>query len=530
MYQLLQQRLAAIDSGKLHEYLRESRTGLEKESLRVTPNSYLARTDHPKALGAALTHPWITTDYAETLMELIKPPQRNASDALDFLLNVETFVYQQLDNELLWTTSMPCIIGGDDDIEIAKYGSSNAGIMKHVYRKGLAERYGKIMQVIAGVHFNYSVSEDFWPIWYEAEAGETDLRTFRDARYMGQTRNIQRFGWLIIYLFGTSPAICKSFLDGKSPSDTMREFNPYTIYEPYGTSLRMGNIGYTNSKEHETGIHVCYDSVQSYTGSLRCAINTPFAKYENIGVKVDGEYRQLNANLLQIENEYYSTVRPKQILEGFEKPVDALSERGIRYVELRSVDVNAFHPAGLTRRQLAFLEVFMHFCLLQDSPLLSSQGKRNVDHNQYLVAHRGREPGLVLSRQDQSILLKDWAMELLENMLPVATMLDKVHGSEHHADAVRRQIELVEDPDQTPSARVLEEMRQNGNESFFDFAQRKSIEHREFFMQRQLSAELQREFEQMAVESLKKQDAIEAADTLDFDTFLARYFEGGLGS
>ncbi|CAA6818035.1 MAG: Glutamate--cysteine ligase (EC [uncultured Thiotrichaceae bacterium] len=535
MYQELQQCLHKIEADNLYEYLRESRTGLEKESLRVNPDGYISQTSHPAVLGSALTHPWITTDYAESLMELITPPQKRATDALDFLLNVETFVYQQLqDDELLWTTSMPCIIGGEDDIRIAEYGESNAGKMKHAYRQGLAWRYGKIMQVIAGVHFNYSVSEDFWPVWHAMEANTQNssnpqsLREFRDTRYMGQTRNIQRFGWLIIYLFGTSPAICKSFLDGKAPSETMKDFNQHTIYEPYGTSLRMGNIGYTNSKSHETGIHVCYDTVESYTRSLRCAISKPYADYEKIGVKVNGEYRQLNANILQIENEYYSTVRPKQVLQGFEQPVDALFDRGIRYVELRSVDVNAFHPAGMTNTQLSFLEVFMHFCLLKDSELLDADAKRRIDNNQYLVAHRGRDPQLRLDRRGESILLKEWAPELLENMLPVAAMLDKTHNDSRYTAAVQTQLQLAENPDLTPSAQALEDMANHGQEDFFSFAQRKSKEHRQFFMQRELSQELQKEFEAMATSSIAEQQRIEAADELDFDTFLARYFEGGL--
>ncbi len=528
MYDLLKQRLQTLETQQLSDYLRESRTGLEKESLRVNAQGYLAAGKHPETLGSTLTHPWITTDYAESLLELITPPQNRASAALDFLLNVETFVYQQLKDELLWTTSMPCIIGGEDDICIAEYGSSNAGQMKHIYRQGLAWRYGKMMQVIAGVHFNYSIAEEFWPVWHALEGEGESLRAFRDARYMGQIRNIQRLGWLIIYLFGTSPAICKSFLDGKPPSGTMRSFNHHTYYEPYGTSLRMGNIGYTNSKASETGINICYDSVDSYTRSLREAINRPSAQYEAMGVKVDGVYRQLNANILQIENEYYSTVRPKQVLRGFEKPVDALSARGIQYVELRSVDVNAFHPAGLTQGQLSFLEVFMHTCLLQASDPISSAAKQRLDQNQYLVAHRGRDPELKLHRRGEEILLKEWALELLEQMLSVAALLDQSHGSERYTASVAQQLELARNPELTPSARALEEMVAQGHEDFFTFAQRKSLEHRDFFMQRQLPAALQQEFETMARTSLAQQREIEAGDQLDFDRFLAQYFAGTL--
>ncbi len=535
MYSLLEQRLRTIDTKNLHASLRDAHTGLEKESLRVSPDGGLSQTQHPAVLGSPLTHPWITTDYAESLLEMITPPQERATDALDFLLNIETFVYQQLKDELLWTTSMPCILGNGDDIRIAEFGTSNAGQMKHIYRQGLAWRYGKNMQVIAGIHFNYSIAESFWPVWQQEEDRDNlSLRDFRDRQYMGLTRNLLRYGWLIIYLFGTSPAICKSFLGGRKSSGSLQEFNASTLYEPYGTSLRMGNIGYTNSKERDTGIRVCYDSVQSYTDSLRQAIHTHSPEYAAIGVKVDGVYRQLNDNILQIENEYYSTVRPKQVLQGFEKPVDALSQRGIRYVELRSVDINAYHPAGMTRKQLTFLEVFMHFCLLQESPLIGRDEREAINHNQALVAHRGRAPGLELQRFEgadaaaESMLLSDWASELLQQMQPVAALLDKIHEDETYSQALADQHELVKDPELTPSARMLAEMRANQDEGFFYFAQRKAEEHREYFLKRQLSDELQQQFARMATESLQKQQQIEIEDKIDIDTFLERYFSGNL--
>ncbi|MFZ1388771.1 MAG: glutamate--cysteine ligase [Thiolinea sp.] len=523
MYQQVEQRLAAIEQNQLQATLRESRTGLEKESLRVTPDSTLAQTDHPKVLGSALTHPWITTDYAESLIELITPPQARATETLDFLLDIETFVYQHLARELLWTTSMPCVLHGEDDIRIAEYGSSNAGLMKHVYRQGLAWRYGKTMQVIAGIHFNYSIAESFWEPWQQVEGHSGSLREFRDEQYMALTRNLLRYGWLVIYLFGTSPAICKSFLGGRKAPETMLELNEYTLYEPYGTSLRMGNIGYTNSKENESGVQVCYDSVQSYTNSLWKAIHQPSPEYAKIGVKVDGVYRQLNTNILQIENEYYSTVRPKQPLQRFEKPVHALQDRGIKYIELRSVDINAFHPAGLTHDQLRFLEVFMHFCLLQASPKIDANERQMINSNQMLVAHQGRKPQLMLQQPERDISLQTWGLELLGQMLKVADLLDAVHQETHYHQAVQQQIELVLNPELTPSAQMMAEMHEKGA-SFFSFAQSKSAKHRDFFLARKLSPERKAEFIQMAKESLEQQQIIEKSDKIGFDQFLHAYF------
>ena len=530
MYQRLEQRLRALDTQNLTPYLRGSATGLEKESLRVTPQSRLAHTPHPRVLGSALTHPWITTDYSEALLELITPPQPSSEDALDFLLSIEAFVYQQLHDELLWTTSMPCVLAGEDDIPIAEYGHSNAGRMKHIYRQGLAWRYGKTMQVIAGVHFNYSIAEDFWPIWQkELQETHKSARNFTNEQYMNITRNLLRYGWLILYLFGSSPAVCRSFLSGRTPPATMQEFDHHTLYEPFGTSLRMGNVGYNNRKEKDTGVNIGYNSLEEYIAGLSKAINTSWPPYEEIGIKVNNEYRQLNTNILQIENEYYSSVRPKQPLEGFEKPSLALSQRGIRYLELRSIDINAFHPAGLTRLQLAFLEVFMHFCLFQDSPPLSSSDMLQISQNQALVAHQGRKPGLLLGRSQESIDICVWAGELLNNMAGVAQLLDQSRGAKHnlYREALANQQELVCHQDLTPSARMLEEMREN-KESFFCFAHRKSLEHREYFLQQHIPAALQHTFEQMAKTSLEKQQVIEKADHMSLDQFLERYFAGTL--
>jgi glutamate--cysteine ligase len=525
VYRLLEQRLREIDTHRLHPYLRNARTGLEKESLRVNDSGRLSQRDHPTIFGSALTHPWITTDYAESLLELITPPQARAHHALDFLLNIETFVYQQLDNELLWTTSMPCVLAGEADIRIAEYGTSNAGRMKHVYRQGLAWRYGKAMQVIAGIHFNYSIDEAFWQPWQTLQGDTRELRQFRDDAYMGMVRNLQRYGWLIIYLFGTSPAICKSFLAGRAAPPGMETFNEHSLYEPFGTSLRMGNIGYTNSKENKTGVKVSYDSIDTYVASLRRAIATPCPHYADIGVNVAGEYRQLNANILQIENEYYSTVRPKQPLNRFEKPTDALEQRGIAYVELRSVDVNAFHPAGITRKQLAFLEIFMHFCLLQDSPAISDAEFNAINSNQMLTAHRGRDPQVMLDCQGKALPLREYANDLLQAMRPVAELLDTVHGEQSYSACLDKQLQLAAQPDSTPSARMLEEMQQN-HESFFDFAQRKSLEHRDYFLQRSLEPTIKQSFEDMARDSLQQQYTLEQAEQLPFAQFLEAYFSG----
>jgi glutamate--cysteine ligase len=502
--------------------MRDSAIGVEKECLRVSTGGSIAQTPHPQALGSALTHPYITTDYSEALIEFITPPFQQIREVLDFLRDVEQFVYQRLDNELLWSTSMPCVVAGETSIPIAGYGSSNAGQMKHVYRVGLGYRYGRVMQVIAGVHFNYSFPPEFWTVYGDLEGNRLPLQDFISESYMSLIRNLQRFGWLIPYLFGASPAICKSFL-GDSPT-TLQEFNENTYYEPYATSLRMGDIGYQNNKENEYGIKANYDSLASYIESLTRAINTPCKEYEKIGVLVDGEYRQLNANILQIENEYYSTIRPKQVLKGNEKPTLALKRRGISYVELRSLDVNAFDPLGINERQLHFLECFLLFCLLHESPTISADERRAIDENELRAAHRGRDPELKLIRGSRSIHLRSWAEELLEEMHSVCELLDQSSKGTPYCTALQAQLNKVKDPELTPSARMLNEMRDRG-EGFYHFAKRLSEIHQHFFRNLPLSEAREQYFTELSTKSIEDQRALEAADEISFDEYLKRYFE-----
>ena len=501
--------------------LAQGARGLEKESLRVTPDGGISQAPHPAAFGASLTHPYITTDYSEALTELITPPLPSSAAALDFLRQSQKFVYERLDNEILWATSMPCVLEGGENIPIASYGSSNAGQMKTVYRRGLGHRYGRTMQVIAGVHFNYSLPTAFWPVYQQLEQGRGELRAFIDASYLVLTRNLQRYGWLIPYLFGASPAICKSFLGGRPT--TLSEFDASTYYEPYATSLRLGDIGYTNTKEHGVGVKASYDSLGSYIDSLTQAIETPSPEWQRIGVKVNGRYEQLNANLLQIENEYYSTVRPKQPLEGLEKPVLALRRRGVRYIELRSLDVNAYQPLGVSMRQLDFLEAFMLFCLLQESPPISLQEQREIDQNLGGVAHRGRDPALCLLRNGEELSLRDWGLELCAAMQGLCELLDGGSDDRPYSESLRHQCQLLREPERTPSARMLTEMRSNG-EGFFRFAQRLSLQHCDYFAHLPAEPALQQLLVDEASASHARQAELEAQPQQSFDRFLADYF------
>jgi glutamate--cysteine ligase len=387
--------------------------------------------------------------------------------------------------------------------------------MKHLYRVGLGHRYGKVMQVIAGVHFNYSVPPALWPVMMALE-GHADERAARDAGYMGLIRNLQRWVWLVVYLFGVSPAVCKSFFAGKGTN--LPRFDETTLYEPFATSLRMGDIGYQNRREEGLGVKANYDDLPAYIASLTKAITTPASAWEEIGVKVDGEYRQLNANLLQIENEYYSTIRPKTPLEWLEKPVSGLARDGIRYVELRALDIDPYDPLGIDHDALLFLEVMMLACLLAPSPRISAEERGMIDYNLLTVAHQGRSPGIQLRTAEGGRPLRIWGLDLLAVMRPIAALLDG-EGSHAYQQALARQRDKLMEPELTPSARALREMRDNG-EGFYAWANRLSQQHRRTLREYSLSPGHRAELVALAEESHRRQREIEAADAEDFDSFL----------
>lgn len=526
-------RLEMVSDPAIRRLMTQGLVGLEKETLRVTPDGRVSLSPHPPALGSALTHPHITTDFSEALLELVTPALSDPRAVLDFLRDLHLFVYQHIGDERLWAGSMPCVIGGGTDIPLAEYGTSNAAQMKTAYRRGLGNRYGRVMQIIAGVHFNFSLPEAFWDCVHsefaaDRSADQTTVLGTRDTAYMGMVRNLQRLGWVVPYLFGASPAVCKSFVqDANADLDA---FDDKTLFYPFATSLRMGDIGYQNRQEEGTGLKANYDSLDAYTRSLTWAIRTPCPHYEPLGVKVNGRWEQLNDHVLQIENEYYSTVRPKQLTDWMEFPTLALRRRGIRYVELRSVDVNLFEPLGIELEQMRFLSLFMLYCLLMPSPTISPRERRWIDANEVLAAHRGREPGLMLQRADGQIALRDWGQQVLSAMEPLAALMDGQAGDQDGnqvggevSAALKAQQFKMAEPEATPSARVLAEMRASG-EGFAEFARRLTECHRDDFRRLELDPARAALFQRMAVESLDRQAQIEAGDDCDFDTFLARYF------
>jgi len=518
---VFERRLSALVNSGEPQILQGGRKGVEKESLRVSADGRVAQTPHPSALGSALTNEHITTDYSEALIELVTPPFAASWELLQYLTDLHQFVYRHLGAELLWATSMPGAIEGDQSIPIAQYGSSNVARMKSVYRRGLGLRYGRTMQAISGVHFNYSFPGRFWEAYAAITESRSAGQSLISAGYFNLLRNYRRHGWIILYLFGVSPVVCESFFGGRNPD--LPVLTPGTRYEPYATSLRMSDIGYRN--RNQAGLAVSVNSLEEYVRDLTRAISTPYAPYQALGLTdASGEYQQLNANVLQIENEYYSFIRPKRVAASGERPTKALQRAGVEYVEVRALDVSAFDPVGVNQNKLRFLEAFLALCLLKDSPPIDASEQEALDRNHLLTARRGREPGLELWRDGRSTALATWARELIDSMRGICEILDRGDATEPYAAALATQAAKIENVSLTPSARLLGELKSTG-ESFIDLALRMSAMHKAYFLDLYTpNPERLAELGAAAAESLRQQRALEARDKEPFESYLARYF------
>ena len=515
----LDKALSRVAAKGLEHTLAKLQRGIEKESLRVAPSGKMAQTPHPAALGSALTHGSITTDYSEALLEFVTPIHTSIDSLLKELTDIHHFTYQHMGNEKLWVNSMPCVVEGEELIPIARYGSSNVAKMKMAYRRGLGHRYGRLMQTIAGIHFNFSLGKEFWENYLDADTSDS-LLDQRSAAYFGLTRNFLRHSWLPCYLFGASPAVCKSFLRGRKHS--LPDHDPNSFYAPFATSLRLSDLGYSN--DAQAGIEVCYNSLDSYVEGLRQAIRTPHAEYQKIPRTIDGKFQQLNPNLLQIENEFYAVIRPKQVAQSGESPSRALIDRGVEYVEVRSLDLNPFDPVGISEDCIRFFDTLLVYCLLSDSPLLGREERDQTTENRQRAVMTGRQPDLELDLDGKAVPLRKAGIELIQQLEPVAALLDQAHGGDRYAASLAKQVRKLENPELTPSARILSEMEDN-DVGFYHFAMQQAAEHEEYFKNLKMDEGTLAQYQAEAKESLIEQQRIEDSDIESFEDFLDDYFQ-----
>ncbi len=507
------------------KHLQGMQRGIEKESLRMQANGYLSQTPHPHALGAALTHPHITTDYSEALMELITPPMAHPQQALDFLRDLHVSVQQNLpEGETLWPMSMPCMLdNNENNIPLAQYGSSNLGKFKTLYRHGLGVRYGRRMQTIAGIHYNISFPDQLFATWQQqtttpAELQQLSLQDYRSTRYFGLIRNFLRLSPLVVYLLGASPSVCACFLSGRQHH--LQPLVRGTMYLPDATALRMGKLGYQNSAQRQLGIH--YNSMQGYLAGIGKATHTAYADFTALGLDdLQGQPIQINDHVLQIENEYYSPIRPKQIPKDNETPAQALDKRGVAYIELRAVDINPYSDIGIDLSTACFLEVLALYSLLQDSPEIDASEQDNIDANLAKIVDHGRKSNVMINTLAGEQHFKTWARAQLEQMQAVAKVLDQSGPQPIYQQSLQVMGKRLEHVEQALSAQVLSDTVAAGGSWHFGhtLASKYAAQH----TAQQLSADTQQYFQHTVAQSLQAQQQLEQQSQPDFKSYLARY-------
>ncbi|MHA7878768.1 MAG: glutamate--cysteine ligase [Saccharospirillum sp.] len=493
--------------------------GIERETLRVDRQGRIAQTPHPKALGSALTHPSITTDYSEALLEFITGVHNTPAAALDELGLLHRYTAARLGDELLWPASMPAILPGETEIPIAQYGSSHIGRLKTVYRNGLWHRYGRTMQTIAGVHYNWSIPAHFWQAWADQCGWQGSLQAFINEEYFGLIRGFRRHSWLLLYLFGASPAVDKSFAQG-GRTGHLETLDDQTLYLPYATTLRMSKMGYSNAAQDN--LYVCFNSLQTYTETLAEAIHTSYAPYEALGVKVGDEYRQINANVLQIENEYYSDLRPKRVTHSGEKPLRALNDRGVEYIEVRCLDVDPYAPYGIDEDRMDFVDLFLFWCLVQDNDLVHRDECFKLRDNNQKVAAYGRDPSLTLDVRGEAVPLRDQGLKILDSMASIVQQTSLLPASaDHYLALLEQHRQALLNPDLTLSARMLADIKAQGGFTTAELAQ--AHRHTTALAERGEERDRIKGLDRIAEQSLNEQNDMERQSLGDFDAFLAEY-------
>jgi len=513
---LLAQRLERIQHAA--PILAHSLRGIEREGLRVTAQGELSAKPHPQALGSALTHPHVTTDYSEALLELITGTHKSVDSLMKEVDWVHRLVASELQDEVLWTHSMPALLPTEAQIPIAWYGTSNTGMLKHVYRRGLAVRYGKPMQCIAGLHYNFSFDDALWSLL--DLPGDTP-KDRQSAGYIGLVRNFVRYNWLLMYLFGASPAVSKHFVGDQATR--LQQLDDDTLYLPWATSLRMSDFGYQNKAQ--SSLKLCYNDLPTFLKRLYGAVTTPWPAYEQIGTQRDGQWVQLNCNLLQIENEFYSTIRPKRTTSRGERPITALAQRGVQYVEVRCLDIDPFEPSGLSAGTAHFLDAFLLFCAIEHSPWFEEDGFCHESARNFArVVRQGREPDLALERSGTPVGLTEWANELLDRIASCASLLAEQTADDGYLNAVAKQRAKLENPALTPSARVLQAL-QSERLSFQRLGLEWSKQHTEHFKQIGLSAAEQQVAQRLRESSLLAQRELEADTSVSFEDYVRRFHD-----
>ena len=505
-----------VFNSDVKDILADGRFGIEKESLRVS-QSKISRRKHPESMGSPLCHRCITTDFSEALLELITPPLIDKNVGLTFLDNMHHFVSYKIDDEIIWPFSMPPYVQSESEIPIASYGSSNLALFKTAYRNGLSHRYGRTMQAIAGIHFNYSLPEQIWKSSLFTKE-KVDSKKLRANIYFRTLRNLHRINWLLLYLFGASPIVSKNFLNNKQTG--FRKLDSHSYYLPYATSLRMSDLGYQNV--HQSKLAISLNSLEEYAFNLKLATETKCEDYQKIFQEAKENYPQINSNILQIEDEYYAVARPKSSSDSNQRLTTKLNDTGVDYIELRSLDVNPFQRIGIDLDTVHFLEMFLLYCTLKSSPPINNNAIEESRENDLLVATKGRESGLSLSKKRTKISLQNWANQILDEMMPIAELLD--YKTNTFTGVIAKTRSHIIDPEQTLSGMLLNKVLTE-KMSFHELGRTIGKDYKNHYINIETAKNSEWSLlEQESVDSIKRQVELEQTNEQSFEGFIKEYF------
>ncbi len=485
--------------------------GLERETIRTTREGFLSLEPHPRSLGSAFRHPLIKTDFSEAQLEYATKPSYRIESVLRSLEQLHNYTVRKLaSNEFLWPFSMPPRLPeNEDEIPLALYGNSPDAIKKTIYRRGLGFRYGRKMQTISGVHINISFSKFFLNWASKIRYNQPLSYDTQNQLYLDTIRNFNRYSFLLIYLFGSSPSADRSFC---RPYSRLKPWKSDTYLNETATSIRLSELGYTSTVQNS--LNLSFNAMDEYLDGMSYAISTiypPYSKYNNPEMLSDNpddfsRWNQLNDCYLQIENEYYSLIRPKQIADPNERPIEALRKRGIRYLEVRCIDSDPFSSSGVSMDMIAFSQLFLLYCLLKESPSMSREEKKDWESNQFAVVWSGRDLGTKYTVLGETKGLREWFLNLYSDLERLAIFWDhrescNRYKSTLYSRSLQKQRRKIEDPGETPSGKILSILKSR-NLEFVDLGKEMGLKYRSYWMENPLDSRIENKLDILRRESL----------------------------
>lgn len=418
--------LNVIKSLEYKNKLLKGNFGVERETLRIDREGKLALTKHPKVFECKISHPYITTDFSESQIELITPTVNTVEETYSFLNLLYDITALEIKDELLWPQSMPCSIPEDDFIPVADYGDCGNGKGASDYRKKLLKKYGGKKQLISGIHYNFSFNEELIKDLYKILGKEEDYREFRDNIYLKVVRNYLRYRWLLIYLLGGTTIMHESF--GDKCVVNLDKVSKDGFSNDGAVSYRNSECGYKNHID----LYPDYGSVKDYVTSIN---------------------RFIDDKLIDSHKELYTQIRLKAIDNT--KFLESLLNDGINYLEIRSIDINPFSKAGISLEDLNFINIFTIYLLIKEESSYETW-QQEAQNNQNIISMYG-QMDVVLNKNGKTISKKDWALEILSEIRVMNNEL--CLGKE---EVVDNMIEKVLNPKLTYAYKLSEMVKKEG--------------------------------------------------------------------